>query len=111
MDTDGTESVDSESVSLVLSAPATSLSGTASKSGGGGAVCFVSNVQKAFSWDIMRGVAIFGVFVILGLLIQGRKAPRLNPPEADKYAPPVVNSVSSPPTSYPFSPYALSREP
>ncbi|MCK5202700.1 MAG: hypothetical protein KAR15_02465, partial [Desulfobacterales bacterium] len=75
VDADGTESVDSESVSIVLSAPATSLSGTSSGSGGGGGgACFISSAQKAFSRDIMRGVAIFGVIVILGLLLKGPRA-------------------------------------
>jgi hypothetical protein len=71
---DGTESVDSESVSIVPTAAATSLSGTASKGGGGG--CFISTSQGAFNQDIMSGLAFLGIVVILWRLIMRIKARR-----------------------------------
>ena len=64
-------------MSIVLSAPAASLSTAASGSGGGGGGggwCFISSAQKSFNRDIMRGLALLGLIIILGLLIQGRKA-------------------------------------
>jgi hypothetical protein len=71
---DGTESVDSESVSIVPTAAATSLSGTASKGGGGGGGCFISTSQEAFNQDIMSGLAFLGLIVILWRLIMRIKA-------------------------------------
>ncbi len=59
VDADGVESVDSQSVSVVPSAAATALSGSASGGGGG---CFISSAQKSFNRDVMRGVAIFPIF-------------------------------------------------
>ena len=70
VDGDGTESVDSESVSIVLSAPAASIAGSRSSGGGGGGGgCFISSAQEAFNQDIMHGLAFLGIVVILWRLI------------------------------------------
>ncbi len=75
MDSSGDESVMSESVSIVPSAIATNLSGSATASGGGGGGgCFISSAQTAFNRDVMRGLAILGGIVILGLLLKGHRA-------------------------------------
>jgi hypothetical protein len=65
------ESVDSESVSMVPTAIATSLSGSASSSsgGGGGGGCFVSTTMEAFNQDVMGGLAFLGFILILWRLI------------------------------------------
>ena len=68
VDADGIESVDSESVSIVPSSPAASLSGIDSGSGGGGG-CFISTTQMAFNPDIMRGLAILGLIAMMWRLI------------------------------------------
>jgi hypothetical protein len=75
VDGDGTESVDSESVSIVLSAPVTALSGSGSGGGGGGG-CFISSAQEAFNQDIMQGLAFLGIVVLLWRLIMRIKARR-----------------------------------
>ena len=73
---DGSESVDSESVSIVPTSAATSLSGTAVKGGGGGGGCFISTSQEAFNHDVMHGLAFLGIVVILWRLIMRIKARR-----------------------------------
>jgi hypothetical protein len=74
VDADGTESVDAEAVSIVPSAPATSLAGAASGGGGGGGGCFISSTQTAFNRDIMQGLAILGFIVMVWKLIIRIKA-------------------------------------
>jgi hypothetical protein len=69
VDADGVESVDSDSMSIVPSAPATSLSGITSSGGGGGGGCFISTTHMAFNPDLMRGLAILGFIAILWRLI------------------------------------------
>jgi hypothetical protein len=67
VDADGIESVDSDSVSIVPSAPVTNLSG--SDSGGGGGGCFISSVQKPFDSAAIQGLAFLGVIAFLWRLI------------------------------------------
>jgi hypothetical protein len=71
VDADGTESVDAEAVSIVPSAPATSLAGAASGGGGGGGGCFISAAQIFFNRDGLLAWALVGFMVILGLMIKG----------------------------------------
>jgi hypothetical protein len=70
------ESVDSESVSIVPTAPAASLGGAVAGNshGGGGGGCFVSTASEAFNRDIMRGLTLFGVIIVFGMLATRRKA-------------------------------------
>jgi hypothetical protein len=68
---DGSESVDSESVSIVPSAAATSLSGSGGSSSAS-MPCFISTAQEAFNQDIMNGLALLAVIILIGLLIQRR---------------------------------------
>jgi hypothetical protein len=65
----GVESVDSESVSIVIPVVA-SLSGSGSGGGGGGGGCFISSAQTSFNSDLMRSLALLGVMLILGLLLK-----------------------------------------
>ena len=67
LDADGIESVDSDSVSIVPSAPVTNLNGSASGGGGGG--CFISSVQKPFDSAAIQGLAFLGVIAFLWRLI------------------------------------------
>jgi hypothetical protein len=71
VDADGLESVDSESVSIVPSDPAASLTG----SGSGAAAplaCFVSTANDDGKFDGMGGLALLGLLIILGLIIGAR---------------------------------------
>jgi hypothetical protein len=69
VDAGSIESVDSESVSVVPTAPAASLTGSGSGSRCAAAVCFISTPQMAFNPDVMRGLALLGFIVILWRLI------------------------------------------